>query len=164
MIHINARSGCYVIFHVCFAMRQMTADMENSSGMAMSKDWIEKLKKRLPPRLGHAISDAEQAIDSLTLHVHLSRWHPISTAPFNQDLELRVVEAEKIATLKFPCRQTNTGEWINTDLGLPVKIQPVEWRVWQHRQSPHPHHSRVQIDDKSALMHTHDHSAKPVRK
>ena len=110
------------------------------------------------------ISDAEQAIDNLTLHVHLSRWHPISTAPFNQDLELRVVEAEKIVTLEFPCRQTNTGEWINTDLGLPVKIQPVEWRVWQHRQSPHPHHSRVQIDDKSALMHTHDHSAKPVRK
>ena len=143
-------------------MRQMTADMENSGGMVMSKDWIENLKKHLPPRLGHAISDAEQAIDNLTLHVHLSRWHPISTAPFNQDLELRVVEAEKIVTLKFPCRQTNTGEWINTDLGLPVKIQPVEWRVWQHRQSPHPHHSRVQIDDKSAL--THDHSAKPERK
>lgn len=106
----------------------------------MSKDWLEILKKYLPTRLGRAIGDAEHAVDKLALHIHLSHWHPITTAPFNQDLELRVVEADKILTLEFPCRKTNAGEWINTDLGSPVTIQPVEWRVWQHKQSPHPHH------------------------
>ena len=58
----------------------------------------------------------------------------------------------------FPCRQTNAGEWINVDLGSRAQMQPVEWRVWQHSQSPHPYRSPVQIDDKSALIRTHDRS------
>jgi hypothetical protein len=122
--------------------------------MAMNKYW-RNLKKCLPSKLRRAFGDAEQAVETLALHIHLSHWHPISTVPFNQDLELRVVEIDKALTLEYPCRKTNTGEWINTDLGSPVRIQPVEWRVWQHKQSPYPHHSRVQIDDKSALIHTH---------
>ena len=65
--------------------------------------------------------------------------------PFNRDLELRAVVSGEIKTLKFPCRQTNAG---NADLGLPVQIQPVEWRVWQHGQFPHPYFSAVQITDR----------------
>jgi hypothetical protein len=29
-----------------------------------------------------------------------------------------------------------------------VQIQPVEWRVWQHGQFPHPYRSAVQITDR----------------
>jgi hypothetical protein len=116
----------------------------------MSKDWIEKLKKHLPPSVGRAVNGAEQTFDKVALHIHFSHWHPISTMPFNRDLELRVVVSGKIKTLKFPCRQTNSGEWINADLGLPVQIQPVEWRVWQHGQFPHPYRSAVQITDRYA--------------
>ncbi len=68
----------------------------------------------------------------LALHRHLHHWRPISTAPCNRDVELRVSEGTAIATLEFPCRQTNAGDWINGDLRTPIKIQPVEWRVWQH--------------------------------
>jgi hypothetical protein len=39
--------------------------------------------------------------------------------------------------MPFPCRHTNKDEWINVDLGVPVQIQPVEWRAWQQSKSPH---------------------------
>jgi hypothetical protein len=77
------------------------------------------------------------------VHHQLSRWRPASTAPYNQDLELRVSEDGTIATMPFPCRHTNEDEWINVDLGVPLKIQPVEWRTWQQTKSPYPHQSSI---------------------
>jgi hypothetical protein len=65
-------------------------------------------------------------------------WHPISTAPCNRGVELRVREGTAISTLEFPCRQTNAGDWINCDFGTPINIQPVEWRAWQHGHAPQP--------------------------
>jgi hypothetical protein len=67
----------------------------------------------------------------LALHRHSHLWRPISTAPCNRDVELRVSEGIAISTLEFPCRQTNAGDWVNGDLRTPIKVQPVEWRVWQ---------------------------------
>jgi hypothetical protein len=79
-------------------------------------------------------------------HLHWSGWRPASTAPYNQDLELRIVEDGKAITLPFPCRHTNEGEWINVDLGTTMQIQPVSWRVWRHSKSPHPHHSSIKAN------------------
>jgi hypothetical protein len=121
----------------------------------MSKDWVENLEKHLPPSVGHAIEDADHAIHDFAQHVHLAYWHPISTAPCNQDVELRIAEAGEILTLEFPCLQTNAGEWIDVDLGTRIEIQPVEWRIWQRSKSPQPHHSKVRPNDRSALLH-HD--------
>jgi hypothetical protein len=73
----------------------------------------------------------------------VSAWHPASTAPYNQDLELRVKEDGATTTMPFPCRHTNEDEWINVDLGVPMQIQPVEWRAWQQSKSPHPHQSSI---------------------
>jgi hypothetical protein len=101
----------------------------------MSKGWIER------------IQDA-------VLHLHWSRWRPASTAPYNQDLELQIVEDGKTITLPFPCRHTNEGEWINVDLGTSMQIQPASWRVWPHRKSPRPHHS-IKGDDRIA-RHLHE--------
>jgi len=69
-------------------------------------------------------------------------WHPISTAPCNRGIELRVRVGKAISTLEFPCRQTNAGDWINCDFGTPIDIQPVEWRAW-HGHSPQPQSLRV---------------------
>jgi hypothetical protein len=69
---------------------------------------------------------------ALALHRPSHPWRPISTAPCNRDVELRVSEGTAISTLEFPCQQTNAGDWINGDLRTPIKVQPVEWRVWQH--------------------------------
>src|SRR5579862_3851241 len=69
-------------------------------------------------------------------------WHPISTAPCNRGIELRVRVGKAISTLEIPCRQTNAGDWINCDFGTPINIQPVEWRAW-HGHSPQPQSLRV---------------------
>jgi hypothetical protein len=75
---------------------------------------------------------------AFALHFRSHPWHPISTAPCNRGVELRVREGTAISTLEFPCQQTNAGDWINCDFGTPIKIQPVEWRAWQHDHSPQP--------------------------
>ncbi len=108
----------------------------------VSKDWpewLEYLEKQLPPSVDRAVKDVEHTVHDLALHADLYHWHPILTAPCNQDLELKIVEGSAMSTLPFPCRHLNDGKWINVDLGTCIKIQPVSWRVWQHRKSPHPH-------------------------
>jgi hypothetical protein len=75
---------------------------------------------------------------AFALHFRSHPWHPISTAPCNRGVELRVREGSAISTLEFPCRQTNAGDWINCDFGTPINIQPVEWRAWQHGHAPQP--------------------------
>ncbi len=117
----------------------------------MSKDWLESLEKRLP-------EGVDQAIHDFALHVHLSHWHPISTAPCNRELELRIAEDGATRTLEFPCLQTNAGDWIDVDLGTRIVIDPVEWRIWQHPKSPESHQSPVDPKDRSALLH-HDHAS-----
>jgi hypothetical protein len=119
----------------------------------MSIDWLESLESYLPPAIAHAVKVADKAIRDFALHIHLAQWHMISTAPCNQELELHIAESGEISILDFPCLQTNAGVWINVDLGAAIKIQPVEWRVWQRNKSPQPHHSRVKPSDRSALFH-----------
>jgi hypothetical protein len=75
---------------------------------------------------------------AFALHFRSHPWHPISTAPCNRGVELRVREGTAISTLEFPCRQTNAGDWINCDFGTPINIQPVEWRAWLHGHAPQP--------------------------
>ena len=86
-------------------------------------------------------------------------WHPISTAPCNRGVELRVREGTAISTLEFPCRQTNAGDWINCDFGTPINIQPVEWRAW-HGHSPQPQSLKVNTRGRLALPQRGHRSAK----
>jgi hypothetical protein len=85
--------------------------------LIMTKDWLENLEIHLPSSIEHAVKDADKAVHDFVQHVHLSHWHPISTASCNQELELRISEDGRIVTLNFPCLQTNSGAWINVDLG-----------------------------------------------
>jgi hypothetical protein len=121
----------------------------------MSKDWLENLESHLSSSIEHAVKDADKAVHDLVQNVHLAHWHPISTAPCNQELELRISEDGNIVTLNFPCLQTNSGAWINVDLGSQIEFQAVEWRIWQRKKSPDPHHSMIKPSDRSALLH-HD--------
>jgi hypothetical protein len=89
---------------------------------------------------------------AFALHFRSHPWHPISTAPCNRDVELRVREGTAISTLEFPCQQTNAGGWINCDLGTPINVQPVEWRAWQHgKSSPQPQRAPVNVKRRLAL-------------
>ena len=116
----------------------------------MSKRETGKIRLQLVSDVARAIHQTDSAVHAALKHQHPSRWHPVSTAPYNQDLELRVSEDGMIIKMPFPCRQTNEDEWINVDLGVPLRIQPVEWRAWQQSKSPHPHQSSIFAPEKSA--------------
>jgi hypothetical protein len=77
-------------------------------------------------------------IKDYLLRQHLSLWHPISTAPNNHDLELKVLDGASSVALPFPCRRTNAGEWINADLETGIDIQPTKWRPWQKAKARNP--------------------------
>jgi len=109
----------------------------------MRKKGIEKFGEHLVSDVARALQQTDRAVHAALGHHHLSRWRPASTAPYNQDLELRVTEDGVITTMPFPCRHTNEDEWINVDLGVPLQIQPVEWRAWQRSKSPQPHQSSI---------------------
>jgi hypothetical protein len=63
-----------------------------------------------------------------TGEIHMD-WHSISTAPFDRDLELAVIDREGPHALVFPCRRI-LGGWINAQTKRPVDIRPTHWREW----------------------------------
>jgi hypothetical protein len=61
-------------------------------------------------------------------------WRPMTTAPFNRNLKLRVADDGGMLTLPFPCRRTNAGRWINADLGTALPIDPIGWCIWSQSE------------------------------
>jgi hypothetical protein len=62
-------------------------------------------------------------------------WEEISTAPYNRDLELAVVEADHVHPLIFACRRTASG-WVKAASRERVTVSPTHWRPW-HREGRH---------------------------
>ena len=62
-------------------------------------------------------------------HFHLEHWSPMTTAPHNRAIELRVLEHGEVVALPFPCARNNADRWINSDLGTSILVNPVEWRI-----------------------------------
>ncbi|MDR3420300.1 MAG: hypothetical protein P4L80_03510 [Xanthobacteraceae bacterium] len=56
-------------------------------------------------------------------------WQPISTAPFDRDLELAVVDEDEAHALVFACRQI-PGGWINAESKKRIDVRPTHWREW----------------------------------
>jgi hypothetical protein len=56
-------------------------------------------------------------------------WQEISTAPFNRDLELAVIEGDRVYALVFACRRTASG-WFKVPSLERVVISPTHWRLW----------------------------------
>lgn len=56
-------------------------------------------------------------------------WEEISTAPYHRDLELAVIERDRLHPLVFACRRT-PGGWIKVTTGERVVIHPTHWRLW----------------------------------
>jgi len=55
---------------------------------------------------------------------------PISTAPFDRDVELAVIDNEGVHALSFRCRLTADG-WINAETKQPLSfIRATHWREW----------------------------------
>ena len=109
----------------------------------MNSIWKEN-SKRTPSKLSEAIDAVDLGIRRYLLHRHLAHWHPISTTPHNQALEMRALEENGLFAIPFSCQQTNANEWINTDLGTRVYMRPVRWRIWQKAKSVQLHRSMMQ--------------------
>lgn len=57
------------------------------------------------------------------------KWEPISTAPFDRDLELAVADKSDFHALIFRCRRAHQG-WVNSVSGKRLDIYPTHWREW----------------------------------
>src|SRR6516162_1971633 len=89
----------------------------------------EKAAKTRPRRiavLGGDDSKSRIARSRTIFCASICRSHPISTAPNNHDLELKVLDGASPVVLPFPCRRTNAGAWINADLETGIDIQPTK--------------------------------------
>ena len=58
------------------------------------------------------------------------QWKPISTAPFDRDLELVVIDTDRVHALSFRCRRTAEG-WVSAETGKTLyHMRPTHWREW----------------------------------
>ena len=56
-------------------------------------------------------------------------WETISTAPYDRDLELAVIEENRVYALVFACRRT-VGGWVKMPSSERVAVSPTHWRMW----------------------------------
>ena len=57
-------------------------------------------------------------------------WKLISSAPFDRDLELAVIDDDGAHALVFPCRR-NLGGWMDAATKHQVAVDPSHWREWR---------------------------------
>ena len=60
-------------------------------------------------------------------------WRLVVEAPFEQDIELAVIDDEGIHTLVFPCQRV-PGGWVNALTREIVDVHPSHWRAWQRQE------------------------------
>jgi hypothetical protein len=57
-------------------------------------------------------------------------WETIATAPYDRDLELAVVEGNRVHSLVFACRRVANG-WVKVPTREHITVSPTHWRLWQ---------------------------------
>ena len=57
-------------------------------------------------------------------------WEGISAAPYDRDLELAVIEGDRLHPLVFACRRTASG-WVKMPARERISINPTHWRPWR---------------------------------
>jgi hypothetical protein len=61
--------------------------------------------------------------------LHGAMWEPITSAPYDDELELAVIDGDGEHCLVFPCRRT-LGGWLNAETGARIDVRPTHWRAW----------------------------------
>jgi hypothetical protein len=56
-------------------------------------------------------------------------WQSATTAPFDRDLELAVIDYDGPHTLVFLCRRILCG-WVKAETAQRVDVRPTHWRPW----------------------------------
>ncbi len=60
-------------------------------------------------------------------------WEHVSTAPFDRDLELAVIDNDGPHALVFPCRRI-PGGWVKVETRERLDVRPTHWREWRHAE------------------------------
>lgn len=61
-------------------------------------------------------------------------WQHISTAPFDCDIEIAVIDIDGPHALVFPCRRI-LGGWMNAETKEWLEVHPTHWRRWREHAS-----------------------------
>ncbi len=61
-----------------------------------------------------------------------SEWRLVSTAPFDRDVELAIINYHGTHALAFPCRRI-LGAWIKAETKERIDVQPTHWREWTQK-------------------------------
>jgi hypothetical protein len=59
-------------------------------------------------------------------------WNPITSAPFERDIELAVLDQSGEHLVAFACRRGADG-WMTARSNQPVDIHPTHWRQWTEK-------------------------------
>jgi hypothetical protein len=59
-------------------------------------------------------------------------WNPITSAPFERDIELAVLDQNGEHLVAFACRRGANG-WLSARSNRPVDIRPTHWRQWTEK-------------------------------
>jgi hypothetical protein len=78
------------------------------------------------PNVIYLNADAAQPLNPAPM------WREISTAPFDRDLELAVLDGEGPHALVFPCRRIVAG-WMKAGTRERIDVHPTHWRDWHGR-------------------------------
>jgi len=62
-------------------------------------------------------------------------WERILTAPYDREIELAVIDGDRVHPLVFACRRTPAG-WVKATTLERVNVSPTHWRLWQPKSSP----------------------------
>ncbi|MER8956328.1 hypothetical protein NKH98_27175 [Mesorhizobium sp. M0833] len=62
-------------------------------------------------------------------------WKPISSAPFDRELELAVLDEDGEHALIFPCIKEREG-WKNAATRVRIDVHPTHWRDWVRDRVP----------------------------
>jgi hypothetical protein len=57
-------------------------------------------------------------------------WHQVTTAPFDRELELAVIDDDGPHALVFACRRIQNG-WMKVETKERLDVRPTHWREWQ---------------------------------
>jgi hypothetical protein len=58
-----------------------------------------------------------------------AEWFPASSAPFDRDIEVSVIDRDGTHPFVFPCRRILAG-WINAGTKERIDVRPTHWREW----------------------------------
>jgi hypothetical protein len=56
-------------------------------------------------------------------------WQPITSAPYDRDLELAVLDRDGPHALVFACRRILSG-WVSAETKQRIDVRPTHWREW----------------------------------